>query len=115
MTRSRKMSNSGSYGQEQQDTNRHVQARPGEGSSNGVDQLARHAKVTEFHDALPCKENVRGLDIAVDRLARVQVGQALQDLQWAPRVRSAHSIPTSMACRASNIALTAAAKTRRGP
>ena len=62
-------------------THRHVQARAGEGSRIGVDQLARHAKVAEFHDALSCKENVRGLDIAVDSLARVQVGQALQDLQ----------------------------------
>ena len=50
-------------------THRHVQARPSERPSHGVDQLARNAKIAQLDDALAGEKDVRRFDIAVDGLA----------------------------------------------
>jgi hypothetical protein len=59
---------------------RHVFGRPSESAGARADELAGNAKVAELDYTLPREEDVRGLDVPVDDLLRMQVREALQDL-----------------------------------
>ena len=61
-------------------THSHVQARARKCSGDGVNQLTRNSEVAELDNALAREKDVRRLDVAVDRLARMQIRQSLQDL-----------------------------------
>ena len=63
-----------------QQTYSHVETRAGERPCVRLHELARHAEIAEFDDAFACQEHVGWLDISVDGLLRVEVGQPLQDL-----------------------------------
>ena len=60
---------------------RHIQAGARESASHRVDELAGHAEIAQFDDTFSRQEDIRRLDVPVNRLLGVQVRKSLQDLQ----------------------------------